>query len=180
MKKGFNSKRLLTLYNIEGDSVNEVIEKIIIFNEEDSLLNPYQKLENPINIILKADGGNAYDGLALIDIIDNSSTPIYIYGYGCVFSMALCVFMAGHKRYCGKYTTFMYHEASYNIKKREKIQYHEQELNETKRLDLICDQYFLKKSNLSKEFLDDKKIKCQDWYFDANEALKYKIVDAIL
>ena len=175
-RKSYNS-RLLMLSEIDESNVNKIIEAIYYFNEEDKDKDKVLNNIEPIQIILKSEGGSVYDGLALMDVIDSSKIPIHITAHGCVMSMALNVLVAGHNRICSKHTTFMYHEGWYDVGEKA-IQEHKDELKEAERLEVICDNYLISKTKLTEEFLSKKKSK--NWYFDAQEALKWGVVDKIL
>lgn len=182
-RKSYNS-RLLMLSDIEDSNVNKIIEAIYYFNEEESLkiINTLEHPEykpEPIRIVLKSEGGSMYDGLALIDVIDNSKVPIHITAHGCVMSMALNVLVSGHKRFCSKNTTFMYHEGWYDTGEIA-IQEHKEELKEAERLNELCDDYLISKTNLTLDILEKIRKSRKNWYFDANEALKWGVVNTIL
>ena len=166
--------RIITLGDINGDYINDIIQLIYEINEEDIKKTQTE----PIKLIVNSFGGELYSGLALIDTIDNSKTPIYTICHGSAMSMGLIVYVAGHYRTASKYSTFMYHEASYSIE--GKVVHHKQELNETERIDSICDDYLISKTKLSKKQLNKIKNNQSDWYFDAKTALEYGIIDKIV
>jgi ATP-dependent Clp protease protease subunit len=168
------SSRILSLGGIDGESVNEIIEVIYDINEEDAK----KTQKEPIKLIINSFGGELYSGLALVDTIDNSQTPIHTICHGSAMSMALIVFAAGHHRLASKYATFMYHEASYDIE--GKITHHKQEVKETERTDKICDDYLLSKTKFTAKQLNDIKDKRAEWYFDVKVAMKHGLVDEIL
>jgi ATP-dependent Clp protease protease subunit len=168
------SGRILSLGDIDSDSVNELIEVIYDINEEDEK----KTQKEPIKLIINSFGGELYSGLALVDIIDNSLTPIHTICHGAAMSMALIVFAAGHHRLASKYATFMYHEASYGTD--GKVMHHKQELKETERTDKICDDYLISKTKFTAKQLNDIKDKRSEWYFDVKVAHKYGLVDEIL
>ena len=168
------SSRILSLGDIDSNSVNEIIEVIYEINEEDAK----KTQKKPIKLIINSFGGELYSGLALVDIIDNSLTPIHTICHGSAMSMALIVYAAGHHRSASKYATFMYHEASYEIE--GKIIHHKQEIEETERTDKICDNYLISKTKFTAKQLNDIKNKRAEWYFDVKTAMKYGLVDEIL
>lgn len=182
-RKKNSSNRLLMLSNIEDHNVNKIIESIYDINDEDSIKEkeePQQITERePVQLIIKSEGGDMFDGFGLIDVIDNSITPIITIGYGCIMSMALAIFVSGHQRFCGKHTTFMYHECWYTVKD-EKLQHHKQEVEITEKMIKMYDDYIISKTLLNKKQLDEIKKLRKDWYFNANEALKYGVVNKIL
>jgi len=172
-----NSSRLsrtITLGDIDGELVNEVIQLIYEINEEDAK----KTQREPIRLIINSFGGEVYSGLALIDVIDNSQTPIHTICHGSAMSMALIIFAAGHHRLASKYATFMYHEASYEAN--GKVLHHKQEVKEADRTDKICDEYLLSKTKFTPKQLKDVRDKRGEWYFDIKVAMKYGLVNELL
>jgi ATP-dependent Clp protease protease subunit len=163
--------RVITLGEITQENVNDIINLIYEINEEDIKKTQVE----PIKLIINSFGGEVYSGLALIDTIDNSRTPIFTICYGTAMSMGLIVYAAGHERYASKNATFMYHEAAYPIE--GKVAHHKQELKEVERIDKICDEYLVSKTKLTQETLYNIKITQSEWYFDVDMATKYGIVD---
>ena len=166
--------RILSLGDIDGEAVNEIIEIIYEINEEDAKKTQKQ----PIKLIINSFGGELYSGLALVDVIDNSQTPIHTICHGSAMFMALVVYAAGHHRLASKYATFMYHEASYETE--GKVLHHKQEIKEADRTDKICDEYFLSKTKFNAKQLKDIRDKRGEWYFDVKTAVKYGLVDEVL
>lgn len=166
--------RIITLGDIDVESINEVIQLIYEINEEDAK----KTQKEPIKLIINSFGGELYSGLALIDTIDNSQTPIHTICHGSAMSMALVIYAAGHYRLASKYATFMYHEASYNVD--GKVIHHKQEIEETERTDKICDAYLISKTKLTMKQLNDIRNKRAEWYFDVKTAMKYGLVHEIL
>ena len=166
--------RIITLGYIDAELVNDIIQLIYEINEED-----IKKAQaEPIKLIINSPGGEVYSGLALIDVIDNSQTPIYTICHGTAMSMGLIVYAAGHHRTASRYSTFMYHESHYEMN--GKVATHKQELKEVERIDNICDNYLLSKTSFTKKQFNDVKNKQEEWYFDVNTAKKYGLVDEIL
>lgn len=183
-RKSLHTSKLLMLSEIEDKEVNKVIEAIYSFNEEESqkVINIQEQpnyIPEPIRIVLKSEGGSMYDGLALIDVIENSKIPIHITAHGCVMSMALNVLVSGHQRFCSKNTTFMYHESWYNMPD-SGIQEHKAELKEAERLNELCDNYLISRTKFTMDVLEKTRKSRKNWYFDANEALKYGVVNEII
>lgn len=166
--------RVITLGEIDGDTVNEVIQDIYEINDEDAK----KQTVNPIKLIINSFGGEVFSGLALIDVIDNSQTPVHTICHGTAMSMALIVFAAGHVRYASKYATFMYHEAAYELN--GKVAFHKQELKETERIDKLCDAYLISKTKFTPKVLQPHRERQSEWYFDVKVAQKYGLVDEIL
>jgi len=86
--------RTLTLGDIDSEIINDIIQLIYEINEEDAKKTQVE----PIKLIINSFGGEVYSGLALIDVIDNSLTPVYTICHGSAMSMALIIYAAGHQR----------------------------------------------------------------------------------
>ena len=166
--------RIMTLGYIDAELVNDIIQLIYEINEED-----IKKAQaEPIKLIINSPGGEVYSGLALIDVIDSSQTPIYTICHGTAMSMGLIVYAAGHHRMASRYSTFMYHESHYEMN--GKVATHKQEIREADRTEKICDDYLISKTKLTPAILKKVKSKQEEWYFDVNTAKKYGLVDEIL
>ena len=72
----------------------------------------------------------------------------------------------------------MYHEASYTAE--GKVLHHKQELKETDRIDMVCDNYLLSKTKFTQKQFTDVKTKRSEWYFDVKVATKYGLVDEVI
>jgi ATP-dependent Clp protease protease subunit len=166
--------RIITLGDIETEIVNDIIHSIYEINEEDVK----KQTADPIKLIINSAGGEIYSGLALIDVINTSLTPIHTICHGSAMSMGLIVFVSGHHRTASPNATFMYHEAMYGLE--GKTAYHRQEMKEANRIDKICDDYLLSRTKLTQKLLDNVKNTQAEWYFDAKTALKYDVVNEIL
>ena len=166
--------RTITLGEISSESVNDIIQLIYEINDEDIGKTQVE----PIRLIINSFGGEVYSGLALIDTIDNSLTPVYTICHGSAMSMALIIYSAGHNRYASKNATFMYHEAAYPIE--GKVAHHKQELKEVERVDKICDNYLLSKTSFTQKQFNDVKKTQGEWYFNVETAQEYGLVNEIL
>lgn len=169
--------RIITLGEITNENICDAIEAIYEVNEEDK--NKEASKRVPIKLILNSPGGDVYDGIGLIDVIEQSETPIHIYVHGQAQSMGFAIATSGHYRYAGKRTTFMYHEISWELS-REKLQVHEQEVKEGKRLWQLYDSIITTNTKIPIKTLELVKKQQREWYMTAQEALKWGIIDEIL
>lgn len=169
--------RVFALGEIKNETICELIEFIYVINNED-IKKPYGK-RTPIKLILNSSGGSVYDGFALIDVIELSKTPIHIYIHGQAQSMGFAISICGHKRYASKRTTFMYHECSWEMGN-EKLQSHEQEVQEGKRLWDIYDNIIISNTKIDRKVLLNVRKQRREWYITPQEALKLGIIDEIL
>jgi len=151
----------------------ESIQEIIAVNDE------FDNPQDPIKLLINSVGGNVYDGLGLIGMIETSTVPIHTYAYGCIMSMALPIFASGKVRFSSPYTTFMYHGIAWESP-HEKLEWHRQEAKEGDRIQKIFDQIITKRSKMDKKMMEDVKHTKSEWYFSPVEAKKYGLVDHIL
>lgn len=94
----------------------------------------------PIWIVMKSEGGDVDEGLAMIDTIRafvKKGAQVNIVGVGLIASMAAGVMQAGVKRYALPLTQFMIHEVSQMIIARENASETEDRAAEIKRINNI-------------------------------------------
>lgn len=174
-------ERTLYLFDtIEKSTVKNVIEHIIkinkLDNENDKKEKEYKR--TPIEIIINSKGGIVYDGLGLINVIDNSQTEVHTYVYGLAASMGLLIAVSGHKRFAGRLSTFMYHSVSNTIG--GKLEHLKNRLDEVERLQKVYDEYLLGRTRLELSQLISAQEHKRDWFLNPEEAAKWGIVDEIV
>ena len=186
--------RLINLFcDISEDSCKEVIEKIqeINIKDDEYISNSLQILTSmgfstdpknislpPITLNLSTFGGDVYSGFGLCDSIRMSETSIKIICYGKVMSMGIPVLLSGHYRAAHKNTTFMIHDVSCCAagKLHELHEYVEQnKILREKMIEYICSRTKFPRKKLI-DIIDKK----QDFYFNAEDALKWKFIDEII
>jgi ATP-dependent Clp protease protease subunit len=169
-------RNLVLSGEISEESAQNIIQHINDINEDD-----FGKEERlPIQLKINSIGGSMYDGFAIIGAIESSETPVYTYGYGAIMSMALPILVSGVKRFAHPLTTFMYHECLDTFGHYEKVSILKENLDETERVMEMYDDHILSKTSFTKKQLDKVKKGKFDWYFDINEAIKYKVIDQII
>lgn len=98
---------------VDNESIGQltwsILHQLAEDDEKDKKEKDYKR--EPIKIYINSYDGEVYDMWGLIDIIVNSKTPIYTYCTGYAMSAAFKIFLAGHKRYCYKHSTFMFHQS---------------------------------------------------------------------
>jgi ATP-dependent Clp protease protease subunit len=169
--------RVFTLGEITNESACELLGLIYEVNKEDK--NRAEENRDPIQLILNSPGGDVYDGVGIIDAIEQSATPIHMYIHGQAQSMGFAIATSGHYRYASKRATFMYHEISWETHS-EKLQFHEQEVREGKRLWQIYDSIVTANTKISQKTLDNIRKQQKEWYLTADQALKLGIIDEII
>lgn len=163
----------ISSYTIEGivpliHQINKVDEKAGIKAED----------RKPIHLHITSYGGSAYDGWQIVSTIENSKTPVYTYVEGYAMSMGLPIFLAGKKRFLGKYATLLYHELRGGAHgTRQEVKRLDKEYD---RLQKIYDDYIISKSSITQEILDDHQEKVSDWYIGLEESTKYNLFDDLI
>lgn len=186
--------RLINLFcDVTEDSCKEVIEKIqdINIKDDEYISSSLQILASmgfstdPSNISLphitlnlSTFGGDVYSGFGLCDSIRMSETSVKIICYGKVMSMGIPILLSGHYRAAHKNTTFMLHDVSSCTwgKTREMEECIEQnKILREKMIEYICSRTKFPRKKLT-DIIDKK----QDFYFSAEDALKWKFIDEII
>lgn len=174
-----HKKRMLLLSDrICQNSVKNTIESIFEINEDDRRKEEIYKdwARTPIQLFINSYGGNVYDGLALIDVIKHSRTPVHTICVGSCMSMAFWIWLAGTKRLVGERSTLMFHDLSaFAVDKTEGMK---QELNEMLRLQEMLIEDITANSLVTEETLRDYILRKAEWYISAEEAIFSKLANS--
>lgn len=164
---------------INNKSIGNISFNLLTIIEDDDKKDKEQKdyKRQPIKLFINSFGGSVYDSWGLIDVILNSKTPIYTYCCGYAMSAAFDIFLAGHKRYMFKHSTFMYHQIwnSHCGTYQDIIE----DQSELTYLQNTNEEYVLQRTKIPKEKLEEVRIKKQDWYIHCDEAKKYEIAELV-
>lgn len=150
------------------------IDKIVISDKK-------QGIKEPITISIDCYGGYCYHGLALISRIEQLRDEGYeIVGIckGVACSMGSAILNVCSKRKIYRYAMVLIHSVSSGMYGTS--QELQESLDETNRLWKVLKELYLKYTDIPEEKLDEIILRKQDWTLDANESLKYKVVDEIL
>lgn len=167
--------------DIEEDLIEKVVMNIFKFNQKDDKKEKesktYNRKDNPIKIYIHTRGGNTLDCSSVVSAILSSKTPVYTYALGKVFSAGFYIFVAGHKRFCQKYSLFLYHGTAMSSGYTSLVKIKD-----------IADAYSVLENDLnrmvenrtkiSKGYLE--KIKHREWFITSKEALDLGIVHKII
>lgn len=172
------ARKILLSGEITDNNIKETIEKIIQINQDDEFkLREYIDWERkPIKLYINSFGGSIYDGLALIDIIKQSITPVHTIAIGSCMSTALWIYLVGKERYVGENSILMYHDISSMVY--DKTQGIKQELNQTLYLQKMFNDAMTKNSLVKQDTLDDIINRKSEWYINSKEALELKLADS--
>ncbi|MGL5330694.1 MAG: ClpP family protease [Peptostreptococcaceae bacterium] len=95
---------------IDESTFERTTMQIMKFNKEDKGL-PVEA-RKPIIIYINSNGGEIDNGLALIDVIKQSKTPVYGVVVSYAYSMGGIILVACHKRIAFKHSTVLVHDGS--------------------------------------------------------------------
>jgi ATP-dependent Clp protease, protease subunit len=171
--KLLNKRTIIFNEGVDTDILENVILPLKDFEEDDS--------EEPVTLILQTIGGQVSDGLPVINVIDNYKKKLNIIVYGYAYSMGFAILCAGSKnknvtKKCYGFTTALWHSGSVILAGDASVVNDVQEFN--KQMDNVLKEYIIENTLIPRE-LYEKKERYQ-FYFTANELLKYGIVDEII
>jgi ATP-dependent Clp protease protease subunit len=169
---------------VDQDTIKKLVEEINAINESDELLEKLysvyelQYVPKPIKIHIDSYGGNVYQILGLLSVMENSKTPIHTYAVGAAMSCGFMMLISGHKRFAHKYSTPLYHQVSnWSFGTLEEMK---ERLVETKRLQKIFESIVVQKTKITKARLKEVNTKKLDWFMSAKEALDWGVIDEII
>ena len=174
--------RVLTLSDeISLTTVKDIINSIQYWNLEDDKADSEKKdfKREIIHLMINSNGGNAYCGMGFATMIKSSKTPIHTYCVGEAMSAGFIISICGHKRYCYKGSTFLYHQVA-NWNSSTKVNKLNEDLKAINKLEERMEKLVLENTKITQEQIDDINNRNLDWYISAEEALELGIVDEIL
>ena len=185
-------EKVLTFFGeIKSTTVENVIKEIVRINitDQDYLGKCRQwAIENnqdpspakltPIKFFLSTCGGTCYDGMALHDVIESSSTPIEVICAGKIMSMGVIVALGAKVRKAYRNTTFMIHQVKgLSIGSLREM---EDTVAEASRINEMLFTIIKTKTKVTEEQLKEV-LQCKkDWFLTAEEALRLGILTEIL
>lgn len=176
---------LVTQYNeinnrilwVQGDideCILEVSKQIQIFNIMDSGKPKEDRV--PVKVFVFSRGG--YDTCAwnLIDVIENSETPVWTINAGMAMSNGFSILLAGHRRFTFPHAVAMYHSGSAGLEgTKEQLESAQKFI---KNSDKVYEKWVLDKTNINPRMFSSKKK--TDWYITAEEMKELGIVDEVV
>lgn len=153
----------------------QMVSRVIIqINQDDKGIPVDERV--PLKLFISSDGGDVFAGLQMIDIIANSTTPIWTINVGHEYSMAAIVGLAGTKRYATKNASFLIHDGAVSIqdsgsKVHDFIKF-------DKKLNDRIKNFVLEHSTITAKLFNSRAR--NEWYFFADDAKKYGMIDGII
>lgn len=172
--KDLQSRKLYLNSGVDLCSIEDVVKHIIRYNVEDKGV-PIED-RKPIKLYITSPGGDVYAGFELIDVIENSKTPVHTINMGYQFSMGFLLGLSGHKRFATKHSKFLWHDGfSGTMNSTAKVR---DEMEFQNRSEERIRQYILDHTKIDPE-LYDSKLRVE-WYMFADEAKELGVVDYIV
>ena len=168
------NRKLFLTDEISQISVGDTVKNILQYNCDDKGMAAEERV--PILLYVSSVGGSVDAGFELIDVIENSKTPVYTINLGYQYSMGLLIGLAGHKRFATKNAKYLMHDGSnfvYNsgAKAQDQMRFQGKVENRIK-------EYILSRSKLTQEEYDaNLRV---EWYMFADEAKERGFVDSII
>lgn len=167
-------RKLFLNMDIEQISICDIVKHIMQYNAEDKGIDVSER--KPVLLYITSNGGEVDSGFELIDIIQNSKTPVYTINLGYQYSMGFLIGLAGTKRFATQNAKFLMHDGSnfiYNSGAKAQDQMEFQ-----RRVEERIKSYILSRSKLTSEEYDSKLR--VEWYLFADEAKDKGFVDYII
>jgi ATP-dependent Clp protease protease subunit len=159
---------------IEEDNINECIKWIVYEN-----LTP--KEDKVLTLYINSQGGDLYQALGLIDIMNNSMMPIRTIGYGSIMSAGFLIMSSGTKgeRYLAQNTGVMCHQFSGD---EGSGKYHDLKAarKENERLNQAMYDILKNTTGLDGRVIKNKLLSPTDLYMSAEEMIEFGAADHIL
>lgn len=168
-------RRIYINSEIDENIVDTAVYHILRYNRLDKD-TPIISRE-PIKIYINSPGGSVADGYALIDAIKLSKTPVYTINLANCLSMALLIFISGHKRFCMPHAEFLLHDGSSGCfdsvsKMQDRLKF------ESEQIEKMTKEYILSNTSITKEQYEMNMRK--EWYFLPQEGKSIGVVDSII
>lgn len=168
------NRKLFLKEDISQFSVSEIVKHILQYNAEDKGIEPEKR--EPILLYLVSRGGEVDSGFELIDVIQQSKTPVYTINTGYQYSMGFLIGLAGHKRFATPNAKFLLHDGASFVfnsttKVKDQMKFQEREEERLK-------EYILSRSKITSDEYDaNLRV---EWYLFADDAKEKGFVDYIV
>lgn len=130
----------------------------------------------PINLHIQSGGGMLMPTFYVCDVIHNLDTPVHVYIDGFVASAASLIAVSGTKRYMTKHSFMLIHQLQSQSSGR--LTEMKDEITNLDFFTRNAKDIYYQNSNITKEVLE--KLLLDELWIDAQECLKYDLIDEII
>lgn len=155
------------------ESLLEIERKILQYNRVDKDVPIDQR--KPIKLFIYSYGGELDAMFSFIDVVALSKTPIWTINAGIAMSAALVMLLSGTKRFTLPHATALIHSGSGGAQ--GTYEQSECAMANYKKQVVKMREYIMAHTTIDKKTMTKNQAK--DWYLDANEQVKYGVVDKI-
>ena len=173
----YNDLRNRILYiddGVETQMAVEIHKLILAWNREDKDLPVEER--KPIKIMIHSPGGSVPDMNTIIDTIMLSKTPVYTYNIGMAYSAGFDILLAGAKRFCLPKSEALFHLGFFSAQGSATAV--TDASDNYKRTLKKFEEWVLTRTKIDKTLFNKKRK--SEWYMDAEEQVKYGVVDGIV
>jgi ATP-dependent Clp protease, protease subunit len=168
------SRELILNQDIDEVILEKFTLQIVEWNKED--VSKSMESRKPIKIFINSCGGTIADGMALIDVILSSKTPIYTIVHGYAYSMGCLIAIAGRRRFAYTSSTLLLHDGSAGCvtsgsKFADVSKFYRETEERTK-------QYILARTEMSEGLYDEKY--GNEFYMYSDKAKELGFIDEII
>lgn len=172
--RNFKNRELWLDGEIDETTVADILVNIREYNRQDHLVPLSERV--PIKLFIDSPGGDVVAGLAIIDAIYISKTPVYTVNVSKAYSMAFQIMISGHKRFAFKSSSFLLHDGAEggfdsSSKFRDRLKFSDD-------LEKLEIENIVKRTKITnKEY--EKNVR-REWYMLVPEALELGVIDEVV
>lgn len=167
-------------FYIDDEITQEVANKfhqfVTFWNEVELIEGTEKEAPMPLNVYINSQGGDLDAALSIVSVMRSSKIPVHTIVYGRAWSGAFLIAICGTVRLAEGYATFLFHEgnALYGENAHKFIQF--SDFYKQKILEII--RYIT--THYTKITEQEYQVhKNDDWWFTANDALDFGLIDKI-
>lgn len=170
----FTNRSIYLTDDITHDTANSVFQMINFWNTVDKCDG--NETLYPIKVYINTPGGDVDAVLSIISSIKASTTPVHTITVGTGYSGGFFIGICGHKRFGLKHSSYLFHEGAAMDsgdahKFIQKIEFYKSQLARLK--SIVLENTKITESEYDAHSKDD-------WFFGAEDALKYGVIDEII
>ncbi|MBI2063629.1 MAG: ATP-dependent Clp protease proteolytic subunit [Candidatus Yanofskybacteria bacterium] len=170
-------RRIYIFREINRDATLEMQSLLDEFRENDVA----KKNDRPVTLILNTDGGAAFQGLAIYDLLKSSGLKLITIALGEVASAGVVIFLAGDQRWMHKNAAIHFHSTALQFEKpQERLERFERDIlqAEIRVIDDLYKKIYLSNSNLTAKKL--RELELTETCLTSDQALKLGLVHKII
>lgn len=172
----FDRRELYIGEDIEPFILQSVGYMIRKYNQFDDDMGLEYDSRKPIMIFCNSNGGVLKESMAIVDLINASRTPVYTIIMGKAHSSCALIAIAGHKRFAHKHSEMLLHDGHAGVMNSTSKVF--DTFSNLKRQETEVKKHVLEHSCISSQQYTSNYTK--EWYLNAEEMIRYKLVDYIV